>query len=99
MKRTFRVKRNYQRILRSRKARIERRLRRPNWSNQAEPMPRRGNVRYELADRTKAVGCGGLKFILGLDVNPKAVALPDSLSAKAWTPLRRVPKYEILTTT
>jgi hypothetical protein len=38
-----------------------------------------------------------LKFIFGLDAHPKAVAVADALSAKAWTPLARVPKYEILT--
>lgn len=60
MKRTFRVKRQYPRILRNRKARIERRLRPRNGSDQAKPMLRGGNVRYEMAERTKAVGCGGL---------------------------------------
>jgi hypothetical protein len=39
----------------------------------------------------------GVKFILGLDAHPKAVALAEKLSAKAWTRLERVPKYEILT--
>jgi len=39
----------------------------------------------------------GVKFILGLDAHPKAVTLADGLSAKAWTRLERVPKYEILT--
>ena len=60
MKRTFRVNRKYPRILRNRKARIERRLRPRNWRDQAEPMLRGGNVHYEMAGRTKAVGCGGL---------------------------------------
>jgi hypothetical protein len=59
MKRTFRVKREYPRILRNRKARIERRLRPRNGIDQAEPMLRGGNVPYEMAERTKAVGCGG----------------------------------------
>jgi hypothetical protein len=39
----------------------------------------------------------GLKFILGLDAHPKAVALAQALSAQAWKRLERVPKYEILT--
>jgi hypothetical protein len=39
----------------------------------------------------------GLKFILGLDANPAVVKLAEALSAKAWTPLERLPKYEILT--
>lgn len=39
----------------------------------------------------------GVQSILGLDAHPKAVALAQALSAKAWTRLERVPKYEILT--
>jgi hypothetical protein len=39
----------------------------------------------------------GVKFILGLDAHAKAVGLAEALSAKAWKPLERVPKYEILT--
>lgn len=60
MKRTFRVKRSYRKILRNRKARIERRLAPRNWSDQAQPMLRGGNLRYEMAERAGAVGCGGL---------------------------------------
>jgi hypothetical protein len=60
MKRTFRVNRKYPRILRNRKARIARRLRPRNWCDQAEPMLRGGNLRYEIAERTQAVGCSGL---------------------------------------
>lgn len=63
MKRTFRVKRKYPKILRNRKDRIARRLGPRNWCDQAEPMLRGGNVRYEMAERTKAVGCGGLGVI------------------------------------
>jgi hypothetical protein len=39
----------------------------------------------------------GVKFILGLDAHPKVVALAQALSARAWTPLERVPQYEIRT--
>jgi hypothetical protein len=37
----------------------------------------------------------GVKFILGLDAHAKVVRLAEALSAAAWTPLERVPKYEI----
>jgi len=63
MKRAFRVKRNYPKILRNRKARIERRLAPRNWCAQAEPMLRGSNLRYEMAERAGAVGCGGLGVI------------------------------------
>ena len=39
----------------------------------------------------------GTKFILGLDAHPKVVALAEALSPRAWQPLERLPKYEILT--
>ena len=39
----------------------------------------------------------GTKFILGLDAHPKVVALAAALSPRAWQPLERLPKYEILT--
>lgn len=61
--RTFRVKRSYRKILRNRKARLERRLARKNFSAQAQPMLRGGNLRYEMAERAGAVGCGGLGAI------------------------------------
>lgn len=63
MKRTSRVKRKYPKILRNRKARIERRLAPRNWCDQSEPMLRGGNVHYEISERTKAAGCGGLGVI------------------------------------
>lgn len=63
MKRTFRVNREYPKILRNRKSRIEQRLAPKNWSDQAEPMLGGGNIHYEMADRTKAVSCGGMGVI------------------------------------
>jgi hypothetical protein len=63
MQRTFRVNRRYPRILRNRKARIERRLEPRNWCEQVQPMLGGGNLHYEMAERTGAVGCGGLGAI------------------------------------
>jgi len=58
------VKRTYSKILRNRKRRIERRLD-PNkaWSNQPEPMMTGGNIRYEMAGRSRAINCGGIGAI------------------------------------
>lgn len=39
----------------------------------------------------------GRRFILGMDAHPKVVGLAEALPAKAWKPLERLPKYEILT--
>lgn len=63
MKRTFRVKRSYRKILRNRKARIERRLAPRNWSAQAQPMLRGRHLCYQMGERAGAVGCGGLGVI------------------------------------
>ena len=60
MKTTFRVSRNYPKILRNRKRRIQRRLARRNWEDQAGPMTRASNIHYELSDKTRATGYGGI---------------------------------------
>src|ERR1039457_43542 len=39
----------------------------------------------------------GHKFILGIDAHPKLVGLAQGLADSAWTRLKRLPKYEILT--
>ena len=39
---------------------------------------------------------GGVGFILGMDAHAKVVRLAEGLSAAAWRPLERLPKYEIL---
>jgi hypothetical protein len=54
------VKKPYSKTLRKYKQRIARRLRKKNYTDQAEPMFQGGNIHYEIAERTGAVGCGGL---------------------------------------
>ena len=44
----------------NRKRRIQYRLRDINWAPQDEPMFRAGNIRYELADRVRGLGPGGI---------------------------------------
>lgn len=39
----------------------------------------------------------GTQFILGMDAHPKVVGLAQALPDSAWSPLERLPKYEILT--
>src|SRR5271157_330411 len=60
MKTTFRVSRNYPKILRNRKRRIERRLAPRHWQDQEQPMMRGSNIHYELSGKTGATGYGGL---------------------------------------
>jgi len=59
MKKTFRVSRNYPKILRNRKRRIERRLEPRHWKDQEQPMMQGSNIHYELSDKTRASSYGG----------------------------------------
>jgi len=54
------VNRTYRKILRNRKHRIERRLEPKNWEDQPRPMLEASNIRYEMAERTAAMNCGGI---------------------------------------
>lgn len=47
-------------ILRNRKRRIEYRLRHRDWPNQDKPMFSARNIQYELADKTRGLGSGGI---------------------------------------
>lgn len=60
MKPSFRVSRNYPKVLRNRKRRIERRLAPRNWENQAQPMMSGTNVHYELSGKVGATSYGGM---------------------------------------
>lgn len=48
------------RILNNRKRRIAYRLRERVWSPRDEPMLAAGNIHYELAERTRGIGVGGI---------------------------------------
>ena len=54
------MKRNYPKILRNRKRRIERRLAPKNWDDQARPMLQASNIHYEMAPRVQGLNCGGI---------------------------------------
>jgi hypothetical protein len=54
------VNRNYRKILRNRKQRIERRLRPKNWEDQPQVMLKASNIHCEMAQRTAATNCGGI---------------------------------------
>ncbi len=48
------------RILRRRKRKLSKRLQRKRWPEQSQPMFRAQNIQYEMADRTRAIDCGGI---------------------------------------
>jgi len=54
------VNRNYTKILRNRKNRIVRRLAPKNWEDQPRPMLKASNIQYQMAERVRAVNCGGI---------------------------------------
>jgi hypothetical protein len=54
------VKKSRQRNLRNRKRRIEYRLRDRDWCDQEQPMFGAPNVHYEVAERTRGFGAGGI---------------------------------------
>ncbi len=55
------MNRNYAKILRKRKHRIERRLDpTKNWEDQPRPMLKASNIVYEMAERTQGMNCGGI---------------------------------------
>jgi len=60
MKTTFRVSRDYPKILRNRKCRIERRLAPRNWEDQPQPMMRGSNIHYELSGKIGGASYGGM---------------------------------------
>jgi hypothetical protein len=48
------------RILRKRKRKLARRLQRTQYEDQPRPMLAAGNIQYEMADRVRAIDCGGI---------------------------------------
>jgi len=57
------VNRNYPKILRNRKNRIQLRLEPVNWEDQPRPMLKASNIVYEMAERAQGMNCGGIGAI------------------------------------
>ena len=57
------MNRNYAKILRNRKQRIDRRLQPKNWEDQPRPMLKASNIFYEMAERAQGMNCGGIGAI------------------------------------
>lgn len=62
------------RILRTRKQKLQKRLERKQWPEQAKPLLRARNIHYEMADRIRAIDCGGIGAFHTLAVNSGLVA-------------------------
>ena len=57
----------------------------------------RGDTDFTLTGELDRWNTQGVKFIFGMDAHPKVVGLAQSLPESAWTPLVRLPRYEIAT--
>lgn len=62
------------RILKTRKQKLQKRLERKQWPEQAKPLLRAKNIHYEMADRIRAIDCGGIGAFHTLAVNSGLVA-------------------------
>ena len=57
----------------------------------------RGDTDFSHTEQLDRWDTAGHRFILGIDAHPKLVGLAEALENKAWQPLVRQAKYEILT--
>lgn len=83
--------RAYPKIVRNRKRRIERRLERRHWSEQAQPMMGRGNIRYEVAEKTRGMNYGGLGVMVQL---VQSVGLAKEIDARLHLLKKHIPYHE-----
>lgn len=57
----------------------------------------RGDTDFTLTGELDRWDEAGVRFVLGMDAHPKVVRLAGELPEEAWTPLERLPRYEIAT--
>lgn len=80
----------YRQIIRAAKRRIQARLKARAWPEQSRPMLR-GNVHYEMAQRTGAIACGGIGV---MHLLARQVGLIDAIDAKVQVLKRHLPYHE-----
>ncbi|MGC9261562.1 MAG: IS1380 family transposase, partial [Phycisphaerae bacterium] len=71
--------------------RIRDRLARRRWKDQPHPMLRAGNIRYELAQRDRAITCGGIG---AMHLLAQQVGLPQAIDRNIRMLKRHVPYFE-----
>ena len=74
-----------------RKARIGKRLRQRQWDEQPRPMLAAKNICYEMADRTRAIGCGGIGAV---HLRARHVGLPQMIDGHVHVLKRHLPYHE-----
>jgi hypothetical protein len=78
-------------ILKKRKQRLQKRLERRQWSEQSKPMFRAQNIRYEMADRVRAIDSGGIGAFHMLARNS---GLIEAINRKVSLLKRHLPYHE-----
>jgi hypothetical protein len=91
MKGAFRVKQKDTKILYGRKQNLAKRLKRKQFPEQAKPMLRAQNIHYEMAERVRAIGCGGIGAFHLLACNS---GLVDVINEKLDLLKRHLPYHE-----
>jgi hypothetical protein len=85
------VKKRDHNILTRYKRKLRNRLRRKNYSDQAEPMFQPGNLHYEMAVRGRAIGFGGIGAVHTLVTR---LGLDDAINENVWLLKTHVPYFE-----
>jgi len=85
------VKKKDTKILRERKRNLAKRLQRKQWAEQHEPMFRARNIHYEVAERTRAIDCGGIG---GLHTLARNVALVGAIDESLHLLKSHLPYHE-----
>jgi len=85
------VKTKDSRILRRRKRNLAKRLEHKVWPEQPRPMLRAQNIHYEMADRTRAIACGGIGAFHAL---AERIGLVEAIDAKLHLLKAHVPYHE-----
>jgi len=57
------LEKQYSKTLKREKRKIEKRLKRKQWEEQDQPMFTARNIHYEIAEKTRAINCGGIGAI------------------------------------
>lgn len=79
------------RILKKRKQKLTRRLERRQWPEQNKPFLRSQNIHYEMAERVRAIECGGIGAFHLLACNS---GLVDAINEKVHLLKRHLPYHE-----
>ena len=83
--------RSYRKILRNRKARIERRLAPKQYEDQPAPMLGASNIHYEMAEKTDGLSYGGIGAIHQM---AGRLGLADEINESLWLLKVHVPYFE-----